>query len=94
MLLPLLMLVPILFMSMRRQKKESDARAKLRKGDRIVTNGGLVGELVEMDERFAKVKVAPGTTLTVLSSTVGPLEGNPDAKTAAPDAKVATAEKK
>lgn len=77
MFLPLLMIVPILFMSFRRQKKEAEARKGLKKGDRVLTNGGMVGELVEMDERLAKLKIAPGTTITVLSSVVSPFETAP-----------------
>lgn len=71
------MIVPILFMSFRRQKKEAEARKGLKKGDRVLTNGGMVGELVEMDERLAKLKIAPGTTITVLSSVVSPFETAP-----------------
>ena len=70
MLLPFLILVPFLFMSFRRQKKEQEARSKLKKGDRVVTQAGLIGELVDMDDRIAKVKIAPGTTVQVLASSV------------------------
>jgi hypothetical protein len=35
MMLPLLLFVPIIFMSMRRQKKETEARGKLKKGDKV-----------------------------------------------------------
>lgn len=72
--LPLIMLVPFLFLSFRRQKKEQEARGKLKKGDRIVSQSGLVGELMELDEKFAKVKIAPGTTVTMLVTGISPLE--------------------
>jgi preprotein translocase subunit YajC len=81
MLLPLLVLVPILFMSFRRQKKEQEARSKLKKGDRVVTQGGLVGELVELEDRVSKVKIAPGTTVQVLTSSVSTFEAAGAAKT-------------
>jgi preprotein translocase subunit YajC len=74
-MLPLLMLlvfVPILFMSARRQKKEAQARSALKKGDRVMTNAGLVGELVEMDDRLAKVKIAAGVTVQIVASTISP----------------------
>lgn len=74
MLLPLLIFLPFIFLSFRRQKKEQEARASLKKGDRVVSNSGLVGELVEVDERFAKVKIAPGTTVQMLAQSVSPLE--------------------
>lgn len=74
MFLPFLILVPFLFLSFRRQKKEQEQRSKLKKGDRVVTTSGLIGELVELEERVAKVKIAPGTTVQVLSSSVSPFE--------------------
>jgi preprotein translocase subunit YajC len=74
MLLPFLILVPFLFMSFRRNKKEQAARKNLKKGDRVVTQAGLIGELVDMDDKIAKVKLAPGTTVQVLASAVSSYE--------------------
>ena len=71
-LLLLLVFVPMFFMMNRRQKKESAARAALKKGDRVMTNSGLVGELVETDERIAKVKIAPGVTVQIVANTISP----------------------
>lgn len=79
-LLPFLILVPFLFMSMRRSKREQEARKSLKKGDRIVTQAGLIGELVEMDDRLSKVKIAPGTTVQVVTSSISPF-GQPQAAT-------------
>jgi preprotein translocase subunit YajC len=73
-LLPLLILVPFFFFSSRRQKKEQAERAKMKRGDKVLSNSGLVGELMELDERFAKVKLAPGITVQMLASTLGPLD--------------------
>jgi len=87
-LLPLLILVPFFFFSSRRQKKEQAERAKMKRGDRVVATSGLIGELMELDERFAKVKLAPGITVQMLASSLGPLDA-PDtsaAKTSDKDA--------
>ena len=73
-MLMMLVFVPILFLMFRRNKVEKDARAKLKKGDRVVSQSGLVGELIEMDERFAKVKLGPGNTVTMLTSSIQPLD--------------------
>jgi preprotein translocase subunit YajC len=83
MLLPFLILVPFLFMSFRRQKKESEARKGLKKGDKVVSQSGLIGELIDMDDRVAKVKIAPGTTVQLLASTLSSFEAQTakDAKT-------------
>lgn len=72
MLLPFLIFVPILFMMFRRQKKEAEQRKGLKKGDKVVSTSGLIGELMEFDERVAKVKIAPGTTVQMLSNSISP----------------------
>jgi len=81
-LLMMLVFVPILFLMFRRNKTEKDARAKLKKGDRIGSQSGLVGELMEMDDRFAKVKLGPGNTVTMLTSSIQPLDPVAPAKAA------------
>ena len=85
-LLPLLILVPFFLLSSRRQKKEQAERSKLKRGDKVVSNAGLVGELVEMDEKIAKVKLAPGITVQMLASTVGPMTGDEPAPSKSKDA--------
>ncbi|MGD0674948.1 MAG: preprotein translocase subunit YajC [Polyangiaceae bacterium] len=71
-LMMLIIFVPFFLLMTRRQKKEAQARASLKKGDRVMTNAGLIGELVEMDDRIAKVKVAPSVTLQIVANTVTP----------------------
>ena len=92
-LLPLFAVMAfMLFTSSRKQKKEAEARAALKRGERVVTNAGLIGDLVEMDEKVAKVKIAAGVTVSVLASTLSSFESkSADAKADAKieDAKVA-----
>lgn len=75
--MPLLMMlvifVPFFLLMSRRQKKEQQARSALKKGDKVMGNSGLIGELVEMDDRIAKIKIAPGVTVQMLANTVSPL---------------------
>jgi preprotein translocase subunit YajC len=71
-LMMLLIFVPFFLLMNRKQKKEQQARAALKKGDRVMTNAGLIGELVETDERIAKVKIAPGVTVQIVANTVSP----------------------
>jgi preprotein translocase subunit YajC len=73
--MPLMMLVifvPFFLLMNRKQKKETLARASLKKGDRVMTNAGLIGELVETDERIAKVKISPGVTVQIVANTISP----------------------
>jgi len=75
--MPLLMMlvifVPFFLLMSRRQKKEQAARSSLKKGDKIMSTSGLLGELVEMDDRVAKVKIAPGVTVQLLANTLSPV---------------------
>jgi preprotein translocase subunit YajC len=71
-LMMLVIFVPFFLLMSRRQKKEASARASLKKGDRVMTNAGLVGELMEMDDKLARVKIAPGVTVQIVASTVTP----------------------
>jgi preprotein translocase subunit YajC len=66
--------LPFIFLMWRRNKKENEARAKLKKGDKVVAGGGLVGEITDVDDRIAKVKVAPGVTVQVLTHALSPFE--------------------
>jgi preprotein translocase subunit YajC len=75
--MPLLMMmvifVPFFLLMSRRQKKEQKLRSSLKKGDRVMANSGLIGELVEMDDKIAKVKIAPGVTVQLVANTVSPM---------------------
>ena len=76
-LMMLVIFVPFFLLMSRRQKKEQKARESLKKGDRVMTNAGLVGELIEMDDRLAKVKIAPGVTVQIVANTVTPFVETP-----------------
>jgi len=68
----LLMVAPVLillfFTSRSQQKKQAAAIAGLKKGDRVLTQGGLVGRLVEIGDRFAKLEISPGVKVEILKS--------------------------
>jgi preprotein translocase subunit YajC len=70
---PLLILIPfilILFLQGRSQtKKQEAAIAGLKKGDRVITQSGLVGRLVSIEGRYAELQLPPsGTKVTILRS--------------------------
>jgi preprotein translocase subunit YajC len=94
MLLPFLIFLPFLWLMFRRQKKEQAARAGLKKGDRVMTQAGLVGELMEMGEPTSKLKIAAGVTIEVMTNSLSsfptPAAKKDDIKI---DAKVATEKK-
>lgn len=99
----LLMLLPILliFMTMRGQtKKQKQIESSLKTGDKVITQSGLIGKIIEMNERTVRLEIAPGVNVQMLKSAVqGPDGGDPkpgDSKDAkdAKDTKDAKQEKK
>ena len=80
----LIMVVPLVllmaFTSRSQSKKQGKVLASLQKGDRVITQGGMVGKLIELGDRYAKVEVSPGVKIEVLKTG---LLGKDDAETAA-----------
>jgi preprotein translocase subunit YajC len=80
----LIMVVPLVllmvFTSRSASKKQGKVLASLQKGDRVITQGGMVGKLIELGDRYAKVEISPGVKIEVLKSG---LLGKDDAETAA-----------
>ncbi len=69
-LLPLIVLFGIFyFLVIRPQQKQAKAHKEmlesLKKGDKIVTNGGLICEVVKPEEDFIKVKLNDETVVKV-----------------------------
>jgi len=63
--LPLILLFAIFyFLIIRPQQKQQKAHKAmleaLSKGDKIVTNGGLIAEIVKVEEDFIKIKLSDG----------------------------------
>jgi len=72
---PLLILIPfiaILFFQSRSQTKKQEATiSSLKKGDRVLTQSGLVGRLLAIEGRYAKLELPPsGTKITVLRTSL------------------------
>ena len=74
-LLPLIVLFAIFYFLIIRpqqqQQKEHTAMLEaLEKGDKILTNGGLIVEISKVEELFLTVKNTDGTTLRLVKSYV------------------------
>lgn len=73
MLFPLLLVGMLLFIfwsSRSQQKKQDQAIAALKKGDRVVTQSGLVGRLGEIEGKYVKLEIAPGVKVQVLRTSL------------------------
>ena len=62
------------FLIMRPQmKQQKEQKAKLeaiKKGDEVLTGGGIIGKVVRSDETYADVEIAQGIKVKVLKSTI------------------------
>lgn len=54
----------------RRLKDHRDMVASVRRGDTVVTAGGLIGKVAKVDESEIQVEVAQGVRLKVVRSTI------------------------
>jgi len=71
----------LLFLPMRRRQKALQKLIEnLKRGDKVITNGGLVGEVAEVEPKFVHLKVAPNVKLKIAKSAVAGLEGDPAAE--------------
>lgn len=77
-LLPMVLIfVLFYFLLIRPQQKRAKAHrqmiANLKTGDEIVTAGGFVGSISDLDEQFAKVKIAENTEVKVQRASIAQL---------------------
>jgi len=49
----------------KRAQEQRDLIAQLKKGDEVVTSGGLLARVVSLDDQFAKVNLCDGVEVTL-----------------------------
>ncbi len=54
----------------RRMKALQNAVAAVKKGDTIVTAGGLVGKVTKVEEQFVEAEIAPTVKVKVVKATI------------------------
>jgi preprotein translocase subunit YajC len=57
----------------RRQKKHQDLLSKLTKGDRVITNGGIFGTVVDVEGDVITLRIAENVKIQVARSAVAGL---------------------
>ena len=69
-----LIFVVFYFLLIRPQQKRMKAhKAKIdavKKGDQVITGGGLLGKVTRVDEIYAEVEIAPGMKVKAVKSTL------------------------
>lgn len=56
---------------MKRQKEHQQKIASIKKGDQVVTAGGLVGKVHKVDDTYAELDLAQGVRVKAVKSTIG-----------------------
>ncbi|WAT18685.1 preprotein translocase subunit YajC [Aurantiacibacter sp. MUD11] len=56
---------------MKRAKEHQQKVASMKKNDKVVTAGGIVGKVVKVDDDYAEVEIAQGTRVKIVKSTIG-----------------------
>jgi preprotein translocase subunit YajC len=74
-ILPFLLIFVIMYFliirpQQRRVREHKDMVAALRRGDTVVTGGGLVGKVAKVDESELQVEIAQGVRVKVVRSTI------------------------
>lgn len=54
----------------KRAKEHREIISNLKKGDEVVTSGGILGKVVKVDEQFMKVNLAEGIDINIQRSAV------------------------
>lgn len=74
-LLPLVLIfVAFYFLMIRPQQKRmkalQDSVNAVKKGDQVVTGGGLVGKVVKVEERYVELEIAPNVKVKAVKGTL------------------------
>lgn len=56
---------------MKRQKEHQQKIAGLKKGDQVVTAGGLIGKVAKVDDHYAEIDLAQGVRVKAVKATIG-----------------------
>ena len=56
---------------MRQQKLHRERIAAVKKGDQVVTAGGLVGKVTKVDDQYAEIEIAQGVRVKAVKATIG-----------------------
>ena len=72
-LLPLVVLFAIFYFliirpQQKQQKEHQEMRDGLQKGDKIITNGGLIVEITKVEDKFLTTKTTDGSVLRVVKT--------------------------
>lgn len=84
-LVPILLIFGIFYFLLlapmrKRQKQHQLLLGALKRGDKVVTNGGLLGEIAAVEERIVHLKLSDNVKVRVVKTAIAGLEGDPAAE--------------
>lgn len=56
---------------MRRQKEHVAKIASIKRGDQVITAGGLLAKVIKVDEAYVEIELAQGVRVKAVKSTIG-----------------------
>jgi preprotein translocase subunit YajC len=79
-LLPLVMILVVFYFLLirpqqKRLKEHQERIGGLRRGDTVVTSGGIVGKITKVAEDEVTVEIAPNVSVRVVKGTIGEIRG-------------------
>lgn len=60
----------ILRPQMRQQKEHRTKIQGIKKGDQVLTGGGLLGKVIKVDDNYAEIELAPNIKVKAVKSTI------------------------
>ncbi len=84
-LLPLILIMVIFWVLLirpqqKRMKEHADMIQNLKKGNKIVTGGGILGQITQIKDGIATVEIAEGVLVKVKQDTIAGLQEKPEPK--------------
>jgi preprotein translocase subunit YajC len=79
-LVPTILIIGIMYFLMirpqqKRMKAHRELIAGIRRGDVVVTSGGIIGKVAKVDENEVQVEIADGVKIKIIRSTVSEVRG-------------------
>lgn len=83
--LPLILIMVIFYFLMimpaqRRQKKVNEMLKNLKTGDKVITNGGIYGTIVGLEDEAVQLRIAEQVKVRVSRSAIAGLQAEPQQK--------------
>lgn len=58
-----------------RARTLADTIAAVKKGDQVITAGGIAGRVTKVEDRFVEIEIAPNTRVRVVKATLAEVTG-------------------